>query len=303
MSAKKSILVGIDYSDHSKNALKEAARMANSRDLPLVCFHILDRDIMRELKHMDSFTEEGVLNFANEKLSDFIREIIGTGHDIHLAVLIGHPFEETLKLIESHQPETLVLGSRGYSTGEHHNVGALASRCIRKATVEVLLVRNFQDSVFRNIVACVDFSETSTKAAYRAAELARQDNATLRLVHVYRPPVYADSEIGWLGPAFPMVQEPEIQDNCESKLANLGYEIGKEFDLQDISTDVIRALSIHRGIYDVLKELEADLVVLGTRGRTGFKTLLLGTTAEGLINTTPCSTLAVKPEGFHYSLH
>lgn len=303
MSAKKSIVVGVDYSEHSKNALREAARMSNARDLPLICFHILDRDIIKELKRMDAYTEEGVLNFANEKLSGFIREVIGTGHDIHLAVLIGHPFEETLKLVESHHAETLVLGSRGFATGEHHQVGSLASRCIRKAPVEVLLVRNFQDSVFKNIVACIDFSDTSIRAAHRAAELAQQNNASLRLIHVYRPPVYADSDVGWLGPSFPMIQEPEIQDNCESRLANLGYDIGKEYNLQDLSTDVIRALSIHRGIHDALEEMDADLVVLGTRGRTGFKTLLLGTTAEGLINSTPCSTLAIKPEDFHYSLH
>jgi nucleotide-binding universal stress UspA family protein len=66
------------------------------------------------------------------------------------------------------------------------------------------------------------------------------------------------------------------------------------------TTDVVTSQSIHHGIFEELKEANA---VLGTRGRTGFKKLLLGTTAEGLINKTPCSALAVKPADFHFSLH
>ncbi len=303
MSSKKTILVGVDYSSHSRNALKEAARIANARNLSLICFHTLDQDVMGELQHMEAYTEEGVINFAREKMSIFIQEVIGTAHDIEAVVTIGHPFEETLKLIEDYSPETLVLGSRGFTIIEHHQVGALASRCIRKAPVEVLLVRNYQDRPFQRIVACVDFSDTSNRAVHRAAEIALQDGADLRLVYVYRPPIYADSEIGWLGPAFPMIEEPNLQESCEGRLDQLGYNIGTQYNLQNLSTVVKRALTIHHGITECLAEMDADLVVLGTRGRTGFKKLLLGTTAEGLIHNTPCSTLAVKPEGFHFSLH
>lgn len=303
MSKKKSILVGVDYSTHSKNALREAARIANSSDLSLFCYHVLDGDILEDFRKMEAYTEEGVLNFAREKMDAFIRDSIGTAHDIHSIVTIGHAFEETLKLIEEHNVETLILGSRGFSSDEPQHVGALASRCIRKAPAEVLLVRNFQDHPFQRIVACVDFSDTSNRAVHRAAELARQDKARLRLIHVFRPPVYADSGMGWLGPSLPIIPDEDLQANLKERLERLSYEIGKEYDLRDLTTDVISSHSIHHGIYEELKEANADLVVLGTRGRTGFKKLLLGTTAEGLINKTPCSALAVKPADFHFSLH
>ncbi|MGK0188457.1 MAG: nucleotide-binding universal stress UspA family protein, partial [Verrucomicrobiales bacterium] len=57
-----------------------------------------------------------------------------------------------------------------------------------------------------------------------------------------------------------------------------------------------------REVINHLTECSADLVVLGTRGRTGFKSLLMGTTAEKLIHETPCSALAVKPKGFHFEI-
>jgi len=302
MSTQPTILVGIDYSDQSKNALLAASRMANARSLPLVCFHILDKEVLSQVKNMDPETEAGVLSFAEEKVAAFIREIIGTGRDITVEVLLGNPFKLTLDQIEKHHAETLVLGSGGYSSDDGHHVGALASRCIRKAPVEVLLVRNYQDHPFEDIVACVDFSENSNRAVHRAAALAVQDKARLKLIHVFRPPAYAETEMGWLGPAFPVLPEDDVKTSLKERLESFAKRLSEEYQLDSVTSEIISSHSIHRGIWEALKTMEADLVVLGTRGRTGFKSLLLGTTAEGLINHTPCSALTLKPEDFEYSL-
>lgn len=302
MNQPKSILVGVDYSEQSKNALRAAARMANSRSAQLVCYHVLDKEVLTQIKKMDEKTEKGVLNFAHEKVAEFIREVIGTAHNIVTEVLLGNPFKLTLDQIEKHNAETLVLGSGGYSQEDGHHVGALASRCIRKAPTEVLLVRNYQDHPFEDIVACVDFSENSNRAVHRAAVLASQDQARLKLIHVHRPPIYTEAEMGWLGPAFPIVPEDGFQENLTERVADFAKQIEEQYNLENVTSEVITSHSVHRGIWQALKDTEADLVVLGTRGRTGFKSLLLGTTAEGLINHTPCSALTIKPEGFEYKL-
>ena len=108
--------------------------------------------------------------------------------------------------------------------------------------------------------------------------------------------------MGWMGPAFPLALDNNIQENLNERVAGFAARIASQYNLPDVSSDVISAPSIHRGIWEAESTMEADLVVLGTRGRTGFKSLLLGTTAEGLINHTPCSALTIKPEDFHYSL-
>jgi nucleotide-binding universal stress UspA family protein len=63
---------------------------------------------------------------------------------------------------------------------------------------------------------------------------------------------------------------------------------------------VVEEFGIGHGIVDCLNEIGADLVVLGTRGRTGLKKILMGTTAERVIRDAPCSALAIKPEGFRF---
>ena len=302
MNSTQSILVGVDYSDQSKNALRAASRMANARSLPLVCFHVLDKEILNQIKKMDAETEKGVLDFAHEKVASFIRDTIGTAHNITTEILVGNPFKVTLEQIEKHQVETLVLGSGGYSSDEGHHIGALASRCIRKAPVEVLLVRNYQDHPFEDIVACVDYSENSNRAVHRAAALATQDKARLKLIHVYRPSVFSETEMGWLGPALPIIPDENIQENLKVQIAGFAAKITEQYDLPEVSSEVISSHCIHRGIWQALKGMEAHLVVLGTRGRTGFKSLFLGTTAEGLVNHSPCSALTIKPADFHYTL-
>ena len=72
--------------------------------------------------------------------------------------------------------------------------------------VDVLLVRERENAPFRNILACVDFSENSIRAAYHAAAIAEQDKAAIELLHVYRTPVYTAPDAGIYAPIMPPIQ-------------------------------------------------------------------------------------------------
>lgn len=302
MTYTNTILVGVDYSDNSLKALKEASRIANAHEAKLVVFHILDEEALKYFYDLETYqTSEGLLS-AYDKLDAYVAEHLGTANELSTVVVIGNPFSETIKLVKHYKPLTLVLGSKGNSSKDYSHVGALASKCVRKAPTEVLLVRETQERPFERIIACVDFSENSMRAVHSAAAIAKQDGANLRLIHVYHPPIYADTGIGWLGPAFPVNDVPDVDKKLKNKLHNIAMDIGTVYDLPDISTRLLRNFSPVEGIYNSLREVEADLCVLCTRGRTGLKKLLLGTTAESIINMSPCSTLVVKPSGFNYEL-
>ena len=302
MNTHKTILVGIDYSIPSINALKEAVRIAATRDLRIIGFHILNKDVLDDFYKDESIDVAQAVVLAREKLNRFIQEHVGTEYEIDAVVKIGNPFEEIIRLVKNHNAQTLILGSHGLKTPYLEQVGPLAARCVRMAPVEVLLIRDAQNKPFNSIGACIDFSENSISAAHRAAEIAKKDGAVLRLVHVYRPPFYADSNIGWLSAAFPKTDDVEVQASKEKDLKKLCDELVAEHRLENISFVAKQVNNIAKGLYDELKSINADLVVLGTRGRTGVKAIFLGTTAESLIQTTPCSTLAVKPKDFTYEI-
>jgi nucleotide-binding universal stress UspA family protein len=60
--------------------------------------------------------------------------------------------------------------------------------------------------------------------------------------------------------------------------------------------------NIREAIYDHVHAHKVDLVVLGTRGKSDLRALVMGTTAERIVTHVPCSVLAVKPDGFDYKV-
>ncbi|MGK0187190.1 MAG: universal stress protein E [Verrucomicrobiales bacterium] len=298
MKDSTTILVGIDYSENSENALREASRIANRNDSKLVCLHVIEQEIIDEFRKNSAYDEHGVLDAAVRRLEAYVGETIGAGHDIECRTVVGHPFGEFLAAVDTTDVELLVLGSHGLKKENPRRVGTLATRCIRKAPVDVLLVRARQQDPFRNIVACVDFSKNSIRAAYRAADLAIQDNAPLELIHIYRSPIYAATEACGLGMVLPSIDSKEVIATLRGSLEKLAGEISACGAGLEVRTFVDEHINVSAGIVERINGTEADLVVLGTRGRTGLKGLFIGTTAEHLIHNAPCSALAVKPKGF-----
>lgn len=302
MKNLKRILVGIDYSASCENALREAARISNWNDGKLICLHVFDEEILEEFKHYESFDKKAVMDEALHRLEAFVAEQLGAGHDIECVVEIGHPFKELIHGVKKWEADLLVLGSRGFNQKHSGRTGVFASRCIRKAAVPVLLVRKHQTDPFERVVACVDFSATSERAVEHALEVAEQSAGKLELLHIFLSPLMAATDSYGLGPALPMIDAAETQRILEKKLTALADRLGEAYPSVEITSTVREGVSISRTAIDHLTECSADLVVLGTRGRTGLKSLLMGTTAEKLIHETPCSALAVKPEGFHYEV-
>lgn len=297
-----SIVVGIDYSENSANALREASRIANWNDATLVCLHVLDEEVIEVFRERGEFDEPGVRATALQHLEAFVTETVGAGHDLHCQICVGHPFKEILVALAARDAELLVLGSHGIEISSADRIGALANRCIRKAPVDVLLVRERQKEPFRCVVACVDFSESSIKAAHHAAEIARQDNAALELLHIFRSPIYDAPEAGIFGPLLPPIDTRGILDMLRARLDTLADEISASCGGCEVHTHVDEWAVVAGGIIRRFKELDPDLAVIGNRGRTGIKGFFVGTTAEKIIRRAPCSVLTVKPEGFRYKL-
>ena len=302
MKEFNSIAVGIDYSAPSASALREASRIANWNDAKLTCFHIFDEEIVDEFRSQDGFDEAAVTATALQHLEKFVADEVGAGHDIQCQIAVGHPFKLILSTVEACEADLLVMGTHGMETKVAERTGVLASRCARKAPVDVLLVRERENEPFRSILACVDFSDNSIKAAHHAAAIAVQDNAALELLHVYRSPVYSAPDAGIFGTMLPPIDTRGMLAALVLKLDTLSEELSNLHGGLDIRATVKESAAVSHEIINHLKEVDADLAVLGTRGRTALQGFFAGTTAEKIIHKSPCSALMVKPEGFGFQL-
>ncbi|MFT4549237.1 MAG: universal stress protein E [Verrucomicrobiales bacterium] len=310
MKKISNILAGTDFSESSQDGLAEALRIARDTGANLTILHVVDTELANHVERATNLSMAEILDHASDRLVKYLDDILGSDHGARVEALIGCPFVEILRAAKTHAVDLLVLGSGGSEMDGVH-AGVLARRCVRKVPAMVLLVRERLNQPFRSVVACVDFSDNSNEAVELAAQVANQDGADLHLLHVARPvvPSIHGDHGTFAGTRFfdislPPYPELDYAQQQKDKLDALAKELLTEKypELKVESHVFTDARRPSHGIVAFLGEREADLVVLGTRGRTGVRSLLLGTTAERIVDHSPCSVLAIKPPEFDYDV-
>jgi len=290
------IIAAVDFTPHCRSALREASRRASLDGAVLTAVHVMDEFLVHELKKALATDQAAIRADWQERLNKFVSESGVSGGAANLEVRIGHPFTELVEASRAHKADLLVMGAKG-SKNEPHRVGAIAAKCVRKAPVDVLVVREDAMGPFQKIIACVDFSENSAKAVQCALHFAQQDGASLDCLHVYQSALAMSLDYGGFAPSLPAVIDPELVENWRKDLNAFLAPLIREPGVA-VSSLIKERVNIREAILDHVTETSAGLVVLGTRGKTGLRELLIGTTAEKIVQNTPCSILAVKPDDF-----
>ncbi len=138
----------------------------------------------------------------------------------------------------------------------------------------------------KKVLHPTDFSHLSEQALHLAHSLARDYKARLVLLHVKMPQEVIEGEFGMPAP------EPEASD--EELLEKLGTLIpqGSTVELERLVVHGVAAEEIVR----VAKELQCDLVVMGTHGRGGLARVLVGSIADDVARNAPCPVLTVRTQ-------
>ena len=140
------------------------------------------------------------------------------------------------------------------------------------------------------ILVPVDFSEHAAAALDRAVDLAKRFGARLTLLHAYELPGPAMTEYQI---SIPEPLAEQVRAAASTRLEAL-RERAAAGDLE-VGCELVRG-SAADAVANVAASLEADLVVMGTRGNTGLQHLLLGSVAERTVRTAPCPVLTVKAD-------
>ena len=139
---------------------------------------------------------------------------------------------------------------------------------------------------FKKILAPVDFDSSSLKALELAANVAKQNGATVFILHI----VPVDMNVSGMPQYVDLIKRQESLDRekltaiATQHLAEVKWEI---LDEMGEPADVIA---------DVATKLPADLIVMVTHGRRGLARLVEGSIAEKVLRNAPCPVLAVRQE-------
>jgi universal stress protein E len=290
------IIAAIDFTSSCRIALREAVHRASLDSAAITVVHVMDEFLVHELKSALSTDQATIRAEWLERLKKFVADA-EVGEGVNAEVRIGNPFTELVEACRANNADLLVMGAKG-SKNEPHRIGVIAAKCVRKAPVDVLVVREDAQGPFKKIVACVDFSENSAKAVQCALHIAQQDGGSLDCLHVFQSALAMSLDYGGFAPSLPATYDPEAVANWRKDLAAfLAPLTGDAGDIQ-ITQHVKEMVNIREAILAHVNEVHASLVVLGTNGKTGLREMLIGTTAEKVVQHAPCSILAVKPDDF-----
>ena len=140
----------------------------------------------------------------------------------------------------------------------------------------------------KKILVPIDFSPMSKKAFQYATRFAEQFGCEIILLHVVEP-VTAIAGAPLAVDIFPEAEEDAFA--AQAELACLATSSGNH---RNSFTSVVRIGHTPNEITKAAKELDVDLIMIGTHGYTSWRHLCIGSTAERVVRTAPCAVLVVR---------
>jgi nucleotide-binding universal stress UspA family protein len=273
----KPIAVATNESAQSQAAVRWAAARAARAGVPLVILHVVDdRWVAEPVSWTGILVEKG-----GELLDIAAGRVRGTVPvDITTKVLEGSIAGELRRY--SGKVSMLVVGS-----GAPHLGGSLTDRALQIAAAAKCPVAVIGDSGTeggRGVVVGVDGSEEATQAVAFGAAEADREGQELTVLYAFSPPDrLVDS--GLLTENLPRLMEDEERIVLAETISGLREDYPDLVVHQVLETEKEPAAAL------VHAAAGAQMLVVGSRGRGGFKRLLLGSTAHTVLTHLPCPTV------------
>lgn len=280
------IMLATDFSERSDRALRRATLLARQFGASLSIVHAVDDDQPQRVV-------AGERDVAFALLRD-LRSTVQTidGIDCETQVVLADPFAGIAQAVEKGKPDLLVIGAHRRQALRDVFVGTTAERTIRSVSCPVLMVNAPPVGPYRHVLLTTDLSEGAGRAAKVCAALGVAHGANVSILHVFDAPaahlamshtLQADDRNAYL---------EELRKEASRSLANFVASVGWRSLRQVVRQERNPAAA---EILSAAKEESADLVVVGTRGRSGLSRFLLGSVAEAVLRNADRDVLAVPP--------
>jgi universal stress protein E len=295
MISPRKIVVGVDLSDDSREALAEARRIAERSDSELTVVRAVPTEMIEAFYDFYHTTAKDILNRLQADLKAFVQEVIPASLPTKQLVTIGNPSDEIIAAVNEFSADLLILGLRGDSD-DIQGAGFVAAKCVHLSPISMLLTGHRRHLPPGRIAACIDFSEPAALALQTADKLARIHDAGLDIVHIHHPPWIDPWRVSYrlkqiVNPEDVALYEKKLHEHFNDFLeANLG-----PIDPHRVKTHLIEHTNSAYGILTFLEDHQVDLAIMGRHGKTGVRGLLTGSTSEKVMHHTPCSLLIIRP--------
>lgn len=292
----KRILVPVDFSDKSSEAIAYAAGIAGSYGATMELLHVVEPFVHVEdlvLPSSVALLNQQHVENATKRLEKLASKLVPQGVKHTVKVELGDIDEQILRESAEYNTDLLILNTHGYTGIKELFMGGTAEKLVRYAKCPVLVVRRRSRrrpsaERMKRILVPLDFSDHSKKALQYAKHFAKHFGASIDLVSSVEPMIYYEG----MTVSTTMTEDTEsIGTEAGVALRRLGEkEIPKGVDWGAF----VRMGSAHHEVIETAKDRKTDLLVITTHGHTGLKHFLLGSTAEQIVRHAPCPVLVVR---------
>jgi nucleotide-binding universal stress UspA family protein len=291
------VLAAVDFGDSSLEALRQARELAHGVGGVLAACHVLPAvtDLSTLLSERIPVADTGFgpeEGEVKQHLASHAREKLGLELS-EIFIERGAAYAEIVRRSESWQADYVVVGTHGRTGLLRVALGSVAELVVRHAHCSVLVARPSAKS--KVVLAATDLSDPSLPAITAGAEAARRTGARL-VVASALDWTLASPAAGLIG-AMPAMAPPEVHKQMRDALQTAleGAVASARIAETGVATEC-RVLdgSPASAIVSAAEELSAELVVVGTHGRTGLARLALGSVAERVVQSAGTSVLAVR---------
>jgi len=264
------LLVATDGTDSSEGALREAINLAKVCSSKLIIMSVIVSN--REYESAFVWQMENNERKMLAKLESIRRKVSQEGVDCKVITCRGEdPYLDIVNQAEKNQVRMVIMGTRGRTGIKRVIMGSVAGKVIGHASCNVLIVHPEAKIGYKKIVIATDGSRHSEDAASEAIAIAKRCESFISVVSV----AASDAET------------VSAKENVRQIV-----ELAKQNGIK-IEGIIIQGLP-YEAIVRHAKQNGADLIVVGSHGRTGLMSILVGTVAERVVCHAECAVLVVK---------
>ncbi len=290
------ILCPLDLSDFSRRAFEHGLVLARWYGAQVTALHVF----AGFMPPGDESTYPAWLRRVPEARQEIDRELreqvsspLAEGMDVPLVLREGDPVTEILAQAKETAADLVVMSTHGRSGFDRLTLGSVAYKVLRKSPCPVLVVParatapegRFEG--YRRVICATDFSDDSARALDLALSIAERAGSRLTLVHVVE--VAENPEVVEGESPLAVVRRERIAAARERLRAIVAAHEGRGPAIDE----TVRLGRPYAELLALAKEAEADLLVLGVRGRGAIDLTLFGSTTTQVVRRAACDVLTV----------
>ena len=294
-ASRPPVLIATDLTPNAEPALERGRAHAQAIGAPYLVVHIVP-DVLRHHPlaptpaDNDASPMMDITKKAAELVTEQVRRVLGVStDDFRVRIETGDAEDEIVRIAEEVQASLIVVGARPRE-GSERVLGHIAERVVRYAHATVLVAR--ASAPTGKAIVATDFTDGSGPALAYAAMLVDKVGVEVTVVHAAQQPqstalttLFSTLGSPWTPPAAAAVEQLEALGR--EMIDNLAKEhrFAHAVQVEGSPAEVILAQA---------EAANAEMIIVGSHGRTGLRRLVLGSTAEEVIRLTKRSVLVVR---------